>query len=196
MLPALGRSSSFNSNGGSSSTGASKQAGGSRRTSGTQQPQATLLGRQLSRSSNSFNASHDSGSSSAGGGGLGAQLTAQQQLSGVQLAVLGPGSMLGENVLGYNPEEVSQRGFREWPQAVVPPHGAITGGLAWLGNQLRSIPVGWFATPMTTLECEVCDLASVTCLYMCARFCRTLSRPSQQPVAAAHGKPPSPPLQP
>jgi hypothetical protein len=37
---------------------------------------------------------------------LGVQLTPQQQLAGVQLAVLGPGSLLGENVLGYDPDEV------------------------------------------------------------------------------------------
>lgn len=33
---------------------------------------------------------------------MGVQLTAQQQLSGVQLAKLGPGSLLAENVLGYD----------------------------------------------------------------------------------------------
>lgn len=78
-----------------------------------------MLGRQLSRNTGSFNGSSvgTGGSSADGsggwsGGGLGVR--SQQQLSGVQLAVLGAGSLLGENVLGYNPEEVSLLlGFRQ-----------------------------------------------------------------------------------
>jgi hypothetical protein len=70
-----------------------------------------LLGRQLSRNTGSFNGSSGGagGSSADGSGGwsaAGLAVRSQHQLSGVQLAVLGAGSLLGENVLGYNPEEV------------------------------------------------------------------------------------------
>jgi hypothetical protein len=91
-------------------TGAAGQQPRSRRTTGTQ-PAGALQARQSlgHQHSNGGAAGASSYNSSDVGGqqlGLGAQLTAQQQLAGVQLAVLGAGSLLGENVLGYNPEEV------------------------------------------------------------------------------------------
>lgn len=98
--PSLSRSISSNA-GGSNSSGAGQQPR-SHRSTGTQPavgaPQAGPL-----------QGSSASGGSGDGGQQLGVgvhQLTAQQQLSGVQLAVLGPGSLLGENVLGYDPEQV------------------------------------------------------------------------------------------
>jgi hypothetical protein len=65
--------------------------------------------RQLGRKASNSGGSSSSSSSAGGGAVLRLpQPQQQQQLSGLQLAVLGPGSLLGENLLGYNAEEVSR----------------------------------------------------------------------------------------
>jgi hypothetical protein len=99
-----------------SNSGSTAQQPRSRRSTGTQPSPSSIL--QAGQPGSSGNGGSGSGSGSFGSSGgsrggvggtgvaLGVQLTPQQQLAGVQLAVLGPGSLLGENVLGYDPDEV------------------------------------------------------------------------------------------
>jgi hypothetical protein len=112
-------SSSISGSGESCLTVGTGQQPTCRQTTGTQRSLPQQARQPLGRQHSSAGAAGASSYNSSGGGGsdgggqqLGswAQLTAQQQLAGVQLAVLGAGSLLGENVLGYNPEEVST-----WP---------------------------------------------------------------------------------